>query len=49
MRQLFQNLTGNALKFHRDGEKPVVRIYCRPARDEHSFEMLVEDNGIGFD
>src|SRR5207249_5819615 len=26
MRQLMQNLVGNALKFHRAGEPPVVRI-----------------------
>ena len=26
MRQLFQNLVGNALKFHRSGEKPIIKI-----------------------
>lgn len=49
MRQLFQNLIGNALKFHREGEKPVVRIYCRPADHGQSCAIVVEDNGIGFD
>ena len=29
MRQLFQNLIGNALKFHRPEEKPVVKIYSK--------------------
>ena len=28
MRQLLQNLIGNALKFHRPDGPPVVRIYC---------------------
>jgi light-regulated signal transduction histidine kinase (bacteriophytochrome) len=30
MRQLLQNLVGNALKFHRDAEPPTVRIYSAP-------------------
>ncbi len=29
MRQLFQNLIGNALKFHRPDEKPVIKIYSK--------------------
>ena len=29
MRQLFQNLIGNALKFHRPEEKPVIKIYSK--------------------
>ncbi len=33
MRQLFQNLIGNALKFHKEGEPPIVRISCTPAGD----------------
>ncbi|MGA2109550.1 MAG: PAS domain S-box protein [Syntrophorhabdales bacterium] len=52
MRQLLQNLVGNALKFHGD-EKPVVKVYGRPgghglSRDRH-YEIFFEDNGIGFD
>ncbi len=27
--QLFQNLIGNALKYRRDGEKPVIRIEAK--------------------
>ncbi len=60
MRQLLQNLIGNALKFHREQEAPVVKIYGgsihereeepngRPA-DSRVCQILVEDNGIGFD
>ncbi len=47
MRQLIQNLLGNALKFHGD-EKPLVKIYGSPAGDGQ-YSIFVEDNGIGFD
>ncbi len=30
MRQLLQNLIGNALKFHKEGEAPIFRVYGRP-------------------
>ena len=58
MRQLFQNMLSNALKFKRDGVKPVIKIYSRGIqREEHlvstpgdeQVEILFEDNGIGFD
>ena len=32
MRQLFQNLIGNALKFHRADENPVIKIYSKNYR-----------------
>ncbi len=48
MRQLFQNLIGNALKFHKDGERPIVNISCTYT-DNGSCQILVEDNGIGFE
>ncbi len=41
MQQLFQNLIGNALKFHGE-EKPVVRIYSRRA-DAHSNRREIPD------
>ncbi|MCM2280877.1 MAG: ATP-binding protein [Bdellovibrionaceae bacterium] len=47
MRQLFQNLIGNALKFHRLGVPPVIRISSE-TRGE-TYVITVEDNGIGFD
>ena len=48
MLQLFQNLISNALKFHKKGEPPVVRISHRSL--ENGFhEIRVEDQGIGFD
>jgi PAS domain S-box-containing protein len=47
MRQLFQNLIGNGLKFHREGEKPIVRVHCHTT--DQSFRIVVEDDGIGFE
>lgn len=48
MRQLFQNLIGNALKFQCEGARPVVKIHARPSGDGFC-EIVVKDNGIGFD
>ena len=48
MRQLFQNLIGNALKFHKPGEKPMVQVRSASNSDS-GCQIIVEDNGIGFD
>jgi signal transduction histidine kinase len=60
MRQLMQNLVGNALKFHREGERPVIRIrsevlaahpprFLGEAAAGDRCVITVQDNGIGFD
>jgi signal transduction histidine kinase len=51
MRRLLQNLVANGIKFHRDGELPVVRVSGRLVNgsSDTSCELTVEDNGIGFD
>ena len=58
MRQLFQNLIGNALKFHRADVPPQVKISGqivsgddRPAIANQGtfYRLTVQDNGIGFD
>jgi PAS domain S-box-containing protein len=60
MHQLFQNLLTNALKFHREGEAPVVNVSARcfaaqEAAEHEDFpdvafcQIRVEDEGIGFD
>jgi signal transduction histidine kinase len=51
MRQLFQNLIANGLKFHRDGVPPEVRVEVTRARGGRSgtWEFQVSDNGVGFD
>jgi signal transduction histidine kinase len=48
MRQLFQNLIGNALKFHKAGEKPVIRVRSS-STGNRELQIMIEDNGIGFD
>lgn len=56
MRQLLQNLIGNALKFRREGVAPVVQVYAESLSGVESgghgraaCRLVVEDNGIGFD
>lgn len=50
MQQLFQNLLCNALKFHKQGETPIVKVYGQSVPDAPGcYEIRVEDNGIGFD
>jgi PAS domain S-box-containing protein len=52
MIQLFQNLIGNAMKFHGKDGTPLVKIYARPvvgAKKADAYRIFVEDNGIGFD
>jgi PAS domain S-box-containing protein len=48
MRQLIQNLIGNSLKFHKEGEKPHIEVRGR-SLDNGITEIVVADNGIGFD
>lgn len=50
MRQLFQNLIGNAFKFHRPDVSPMVKVsVCDKNKDEDTYTVCIEDNGIGFD
>ena len=46
--QLFQNLIGNALKYHRVGISPVINIYSQSSEDG-KIEIVFEDNGIGLE
>ncbi|AMV17458.1 sensor histidine kinase [Planctomyces sp. SH-PL14] len=52
IRQLFQNLIGNALKFHKPDVPPVVQVagqMLSPSRKGAQVELTVKDNGIGFE
>ena len=49
MRQLFQNLIGNGLKYHRPQQPPEIRINATVNQDKGSCQITVADNGIGFD
>jgi PAS domain S-box-containing protein len=49
MRQLLQNLLGNALKFRREGVAPSISIRGIVEPRSQVCELVVEDNGIGFE
>ncbi|WMJ73198.1 PAS domain S-box protein [Cytophagaceae bacterium ABcell3] len=58
MRQLFQNLIANAIKFRKDDEAPRVKVYAKHVQrkphltgtpGDELAEIYFEDNGIGFD
>ncbi|MFN0123260.1 MAG: PAS domain-containing protein [Blastocatellia bacterium] len=53
MRQLFQNLLGNALKFTAPGQTPHIHILAETAGPETDpaaqWRITVQDNGIGFE
>ena len=44
---LFQNLIGNALKYHRPGEPP--RIHVSAQRSANAWNFSVRDNGLGIE
>ncbi len=47
LRQLFQNLLGNSIKYYRSEVKPLIRVYGK--ENTVAYHIFVEDNGIGFD
>ncbi|MBD2491598.1 PAS domain-containing protein [Aulosira sp. FACHB-615] len=57
MRQLMQNLIGNALKFHHPQMTPIVKIYSQHLNNQSAqlavglefCQIIIEDNGIGFE
>src|SRR5215471_5207689 len=55
MRQLFHNLINNAIKFRKEAVDPVIRVESRlqiggsGKSDKNYYNIIVSDNGIGFD
>ena len=49
IRQLFQNLVSNAIKFRKKENVPVIHIYAEEPKNPGSIRVVVQDNGIGFD
>jgi PAS domain S-box-containing protein len=47
LRQLFQNLIANGIKFHRPDETP--RVHVAAARADGAWTFTVSDNGIGIE
>ncbi|MGQ7944436.1 hybrid sensor histidine kinase/response regulator [Flavobacterium sp. WC2509] len=59
LRQVFQNLIGNSLKFSKKDVAPIIEITCErienkefdsvPSATGNFVRLIVKDNGIGFD
>ncbi|MBT34590.1 MAG: PAS domain-containing sensor histidine kinase [Thalassobius sp.] len=47
LRQLFQNLISNAIKFKKEDVNPIIKIYTE--EQTNHYVISFEDNGIGFD
>jgi PAS domain S-box-containing protein len=46
MKQLFQNILSNSLKFHKEGVVPEITVKCLRSIN-NGREIIIEDNGIG--
>lgn len=56
MRQLFSNLFANAIKYHKDGVAPIIKITTSVvdgpdafSLDQKFYKIAIEDNGIGME
>ena len=49
MRQLLQNLIGNALKYHKTDQPPTVYLSSQSSENNEDWDISVQDNGIELD
>ena len=51
IKQVFQNIISNSLKFHREKISPVINITSKITDEDNNsfYEIIISDNGIGFD
>jgi PAS domain S-box-containing protein len=47
IKQIFQNLINNALKYQKQGIKPIIEIYAQ--ENNKGWTIFIKDNGIGID
>lgn len=48
LQRVFENLIGNALKYQKPDSPPAISIQCRTTAERTDCDILVTDNGIGF-
>lgn len=48
IRQLFQNIIANAIKYRHEHKAPLVTVKSSIV-DDNFYEIIIQDNGIGFD
>ena len=49
MYQVILNLISNALKFHHPDRAPKIKIACASPSNSNEVQLIISDNGIGFD
>ncbi|MFN3299520.1 MAG: PAS domain S-box protein [Sediminibacterium sp.] len=47
IRQIFQNILSNALKYHQENQAPLINIYCE--KENEFWKFSIEDKGIGIE
>lgn len=49
IRRVFQNLISNSIKYRKKNEKLKIGIYSSKSEDRREFDVIIEDNGVGFE
>jgi len=49
IKQLFQNIISNSIKYKKENVPPQIEVSCVPAKsDEEYLTIVIKDNGVGF-